>query len=95
MSLTPDEVRRIARLARIEVSPAEVEQTLGQLNEIFGLIEQLRAADTSGIEPMAHAVEVSQRLRDDSVSETDRHADFQKIAPDTEAGLYLVPRVLE
>jgi aspartyl-tRNA(Asn)/glutamyl-tRNA(Gln) amidotransferase subunit C len=95
MSLTPDEVRRIARLARIEVSPAEVEQTLGQLNEIFGLIEQLRAADTSGIEPMAHAVDVSQRLRDDSVSETDRHADFQKIAPDTEAGLYLVPRVLE
>jgi aspartyl-tRNA(Asn)/glutamyl-tRNA(Gln) amidotransferase subunit C len=95
MSLTPDEVRRIARLARIEVSPAEVEQTLGQLNEIFGLIEQLRAADTSGIEPMAHAVDVSQRLREDRVTETDRHADFQKIAPDTESGLYLVPRVLE
>jgi aspartyl-tRNA(Asn)/glutamyl-tRNA(Gln) amidotransferase subunit C len=95
MSLTPDEVRRIARLARIEVSPAEVEQTLGQLNEIFGLIEQLRAADTSGIAPMAHAVDVSQRLREDRVTETDRHADFQKIAPDTEAGLYLVPRVLE
>jgi aspartyl-tRNA(Asn)/glutamyl-tRNA(Gln) amidotransferase subunit C len=95
MSLTPDEVRRIARLARIEVSPTEVEQTLGQLNEIFGLIEQLRAADTSGIEPMAHAVDVSQRLREDRVTETDRHADFQKIAPDTESGLYLVPRVLE
>jgi aspartyl-tRNA(Asn)/glutamyl-tRNA(Gln) amidotransferase subunit C len=95
MSLTPDEVRRIARLARIELSPPEVEQTLSQLNDIFGLIEQLRAADTIGIEPMAHAVDVSQRLREDRVSEIDRHADFQKIAPDAEAGLYLVPRVLE
>jgi aspartyl-tRNA(Asn)/glutamyl-tRNA(Gln) amidotransferase subunit C len=95
MSLNPDEVRRIARLARIELSTAEVEQTMVQLNAVFGLIEQLKAADTNGIQPMAHAVDVSQRLRDDRVTETDRHADFQKIAPDTEAGLYLVPKVIE
>ncbi len=95
MSLNPDEVRRITRLARIELSPAEVEQTMDQLNAVFGLIEQLKAADTIGIQPMAHAVDVSQRLREDRVTETDRHIDFQKIAPDTEAGLYLVPKVIE
>jgi aspartyl-tRNA(Asn)/glutamyl-tRNA(Gln) amidotransferase subunit C len=95
MSLNPDEVRRITRLARIELSPAEVEQTMDQLNAVFGLIEQLKAADTAGIQPMAHAVDVSQRLSEDRVTETDRHADFQKIAPDTEAGLYLVPKVIE
>jgi aspartyl-tRNA(Asn)/glutamyl-tRNA(Gln) amidotransferase subunit C len=95
MSLNPDEVRRIARLARLEVSAAEVEKTLHQLNGIFGLIEQLKAADTDGIEPMAHAVDVVQRLRDDRVTETDRREDFQKIAPDSEAGLYLVPKVIE
>ena len=95
MSLNPDEVRRIARLARIEVSPAEVDATLHQLNGIFGLIEQLKAADTRGIEPMAHAVDVVQRLREDRVSEPDRRVAFQAVAPETEGGLYLVPKVIE
>jgi aspartyl-tRNA(Asn)/glutamyl-tRNA(Gln) amidotransferase subunit C len=95
MSLNPDEVRRIARLARLELSSAEVDQTMSQLNGVFDLIAQLKAADTRGIEPMAHAVDVSQRLRDDQVTEADRHKDFQRIAPDTENGLYLVPRVIE
>ena len=95
MSLTPDDVRRIARLARLEVSAAEVERTRDQLNGILAFIEQLQAVDTAGVAPMAHAIDVVQRLRADRVTETDRRADFQAIAPETEAGLYLVPKVIE
>ena len=95
MSLNLEDVARIARLARIELSAAERETTRDQLNDILGFIEQLQAVDTTGIEPMAHAVDVVQRLRPDLVTETDRRADFQAVAPETEAGLYLVPRVVE
>ena len=95
MSLTPDDVRRIALLSRIELSPAEVERTREQLNGILGFVEQLQAVDTSGVQPMSHAVDVVQRLRADRVAESDRRAAFQAIAPDTEAGLYLVPKVIE
>lgn len=95
MSLSPDDVRRIARLARIEVSPAEVESTRNQLNDILGFVEQLQSVDTTGIAPMSHAVDVVQRLREDRVTETDRRGEFQAIAPETEAGLYLVPKVIE
>ena len=95
MSLSLDDVSRIARLARIEISPAEAAQTRGQLNNILDFVAQLQAVDTAGIAPMAHAVDVVQRLRADSVTETDRRDAFQAIAPETEAGLYLVPKVLE
>ena len=95
MSLTLEDVARIARLARIELSAEERETTRDQLNGILGFIEQLQAVDTTGIEPMAHAVDVVQRLRPDVVTETDRRANFQAVAPETEAGLYLVPRVVE
>ena len=95
MSLNLEDVARIARLARIELSAEERETTRDQLNGILGFIEQLQAVDTAGIEPMAHAVDVVQRLRPDVVTETDRRADFQAVAPETEAGLYLVPRVVE
>ena len=71
MSLTLDDVARIARLARIELSTAERETTRGQLNGILGFVEQLQAVDTAGIEPMAHAVDVVQRLRTDEVTESD------------------------
>ena len=95
MSLSLEQVRRIADLARIELAPGESEQTRDQLNGIFALIEEMQAVDTSGVEPMAHAQDVAQRLREDRVSESDRHADFQKVAPEVEAGLYLVPKVIE
>ena len=95
MSLSLDDVSRIARLARIEISPAETEQTRDQLNHILAFVEQLRAVDTAGIEPMAHAVDVVQRLRPDVVTEVDRRDAFQAIAPETEAGPYLVPKVIE
>ncbi|MFN3750102.1 MAG: Asp-tRNA(Asn)/Glu-tRNA(Gln) amidotransferase subunit GatC [Thiobacillus sp.] len=95
MSLTPDDVKRIARLARIEIDDAQAQTAQTQLNTIFGLIAAMQAVDTAGIEPMAHAQEVYQRLREDAVTETDRRAAFQAIAPAVENGLYLVPRVIE
>jgi aspartyl-tRNA(Asn)/glutamyl-tRNA(Gln) amidotransferase subunit C len=95
MSLTPDDVKRIARLARIEISDAEAQATQVQLNDIFDLIAAMQAVDTRGVSPMAHAQEVTQRLRDDTVTETDRRAAFQAVAPAVENGLYLVPKVIE
>lgn len=95
MSLNQDDVKRIARLARIDVSDAEADVTQTRLNAIFELIATMQAVDTTGIAPMAHAQDVSQRLRDDVVTETDRHVAFQAIAPAVENALYLVPKVIE
>ena len=95
MSLSNDQVGHIARLARIAVSASELEATRDKLNGIFGLIEQMQAVDTRGVEPMAHAQDLSQRLRDDAVTEEDRRAAFQAVAPEIEGGLYLVPKVIE
>jgi aspartyl-tRNA(Asn)/glutamyl-tRNA(Gln) amidotransferase subunit C len=95
MSLTPDEVKRIARLARIEISDAEAAASQTQLNAIFDLITTMQTVDTTGIAPMAHAQDVAQRLRDDVVTETDHHAAFPSVAPAVEADLYLVPKVIE
>lgn len=95
MSLTLEQVRRIADLARLELPDAEAEATRVKLNGIFSLIEKMQAVDTSGVEPMSHPQELSQRLREDRVSESDRRDDYQRIAPQTESGLYLVPKVIE
>jgi aspartyl-tRNA(Asn)/glutamyl-tRNA(Gln) amidotransferase subunit C len=95
MSLSIEDVKRIAHLARIRVTEAEAAQTQGQLNGIFQLIEEMQGVDTAGIEPMAHAQDLSQRLRPDAVTEPDRREAFQAVAPQTENGLYLVPKVIE
>ena len=95
MSLTLEQVQRIAHLARIEISDSEALSTQGHLNGIFQLIEQMQAVDTRGVEPMAHAQDLCQRLRQDEVSEEDRRAAYQAVAPEIEAGLYLVPKVIE
>jgi aspartyl-tRNA(Asn)/glutamyl-tRNA(Gln) amidotransferase subunit C len=95
MSLCLEEVKRIALLARVAVSEQEATAVLGHLNDIFGLIEEMQAVDTTGIEPMSHAQDVVLRLRPDVVSEGDQHELFQSIAPQVEAGLYLVPKVIE
>ena len=95
MSLTLEQVKRIAHLARIEISDDEALTTQGHLNGIFQLIEQMQAVDTAGVEPMAHAQDLSQRLRADMVTEENRRAVYQAVAPETEAGLYLVPKVIE
>ena len=95
MSLSNDQVGHIARLARIALSEAELEATRIKLDGLFGLIEQMQAVDTTGVEPMSHPQELATRLRADLVTETDRREAFQKVAPQTEAGLYLVPKVIE
>ncbi|MCK9985851.1 MAG: aspartyl-tRNA(Asn)/glutamyl-tRNA(Gln) amidotransferase subunit C [Azoarcus sp.] len=95
MSLTTEQVLRIAGLARIELADGDVEATRAKLNGIFGLIEQMQAVDTSGVEPMSHPQDVAQRLRTDVATEPDRREAFQRVAPQTEAGLYLVPKVIE
>lgn len=95
MSLSLDQIKRIAHLARIEIGEAEAAQTQGQLNDIFRLIEAMQAVDTGDIAPMSHAQDVMLRLREDAVTESDQHALFQSVAPQVEGGLYLVPKVLE
>jgi aspartyl-tRNA(Asn)/glutamyl-tRNA(Gln) amidotransferase subunit C len=95
MSLTPSDVARIAKLAKLELSPNEAETTRQQLNAVFDVFEQLLAVDTEGVKPMTHPTSSHLRLREDQVSEPNRREDYQKVAPETEAGLYLVPKVIE
>jgi aspartyl-tRNA(Asn)/glutamyl-tRNA(Gln) amidotransferase subunit C len=95
MSLSRDEVDRIARLARLAVRPGESVAVIERLNRVLGMIEAMRAVDTRGVEPMAHALDVDQRLRPDEVTELDQRASFQAVAPAVERDLYLVPKVIE
>lgn len=95
MSLKHEDISRIAHLARIAISPQENDAVLGQLNGILGLIDELSAVPTDGVLPMAHAQDVGQRLRDDVVTEVDRRDAFLANAPQTEGGLFLVPKVIE
>jgi aspartyl-tRNA(Asn)/glutamyl-tRNA(Gln) amidotransferase subunit C len=99
MPLSTADVQKIANLARIELSDAELAQSQAQLNAIFSLIEAMQAADTAGIEPMAHAQDTAQRLRDDVVTFADpdgkKRGRFLQNAPAQADGLYLVPKVIE
>jgi aspartyl-tRNA(Asn)/glutamyl-tRNA(Gln) amidotransferase subunit C len=95
MALTLDDVKRVAHLARLAVDEREAQSALDRLTGVFGLIEEMQAVDTRGIEPMSHALDLVQRLREDKVTERDQRAAFQEIAPQVEGGLYLVPKVIE
>ncbi|MDZ7938912.1 MAG: Asp-tRNA(Asn)/Glu-tRNA(Gln) amidotransferase subunit GatC [Rhodoferax sp.] len=99
MSLTSADIARIANLARLELQDFESERMLTQLNGFFGVVEAMRAVDTSGIEPLAHPVatiqDITLRLRDDVVSEPNRRDANQVSAPSVERGLFLVPKVIE
>jgi aspartyl-tRNA(Asn)/glutamyl-tRNA(Gln) amidotransferase subunit C len=95
MALTLDDVRRVAQLARLRADEAQAHVMLDELNAIFRLIAQMEAVDTTAVEPMSHPRDVAQRLRVDEVTESDRRAELLKIAPNTDAGLYLVPKVIE
>ncbi|MFA5915243.1 MAG: Asp-tRNA(Asn)/Glu-tRNA(Gln) amidotransferase subunit GatC [Burkholderiales bacterium] len=95
MPLSLPQVKRVAWLARIEITDAEAAAAQGHLNDIFRLIEQMQSVDTEGVAPMAHGQDVVQRLREDRVTESDQHALYQAIAPQVEDGLYLVPKVIE
>jgi aspartyl-tRNA(Asn)/glutamyl-tRNA(Gln) amidotransferase subunit C len=99
MSLNSQDIDRIANLARLELQPAESQRMLGQINGFFDIVEQMRAVDTTGIEPLAHPVAVIQdialRLREDIVSEPNQREANQRSAPAVERGLFLVPKVIE
>ena len=95
MSLTPEAVKKIAHLARLNLSEEDVAYYAPQLSRILDFIEQMNQADTTSVEVLAHPLEISQRLRPDAVTEANLRDKFQRIAPQTEAGLYLVPKVIE
>ena len=99
MSLSDDQIRRLARLARIALAPGETRGVADRLNRILALVDEMQAVDTAGIEPMAHALDPhfseGQRLRADGVTEPDRREAYQSVAPEVQDGLYLVPKVLE
>lgn len=95
MALERTEVEKIAHLARLGLSEADLPRTTETLNNILGLIDQMQAVDTDGIAPLAHPLEATQRLRADAVTESNRRDAYQAIAPAVEDGLYLVPKVIE
>ena len=95
MKLTGEDIKRIARLARVAVSVQETETIRRELSNIFQLIETMQAVDTTNITPMSHSQGMVQRLRDDYVTEFDQRDLFQSVAPQVKAGLYLVPKVIE
>jgi len=93
--LSLQDVQRIAHLARLELSAEEAGAMQRQLNGILVMVDQMGAVDCAGVEPMSHPQEVTQRLREDRVTESDQREIFQSIAPQVEDGLYLVPKVIE
>lgn len=95
MALDSAAVARIAHLARLGIEAADIPEYARNLSDILAFVEQLDAVATAGVSPLAHPLEARQRLRLDEVTETDRREVFQAIAPRVEAGLYLVPKVIE
>jgi len=95
MALYSEDIQRIAHLARIEITAGEAVEVRTKLDSIFDLIGRMRAVDTTGIVPMSHAQQVTLPLREDVVTETDRHELYQSVAPAVHGGLYLVPKVIE
>ncbi|WP_304218923.1 Asp-tRNA(Asn)/Glu-tRNA(Gln) amidotransferase subunit GatC [Phenylobacterium aquaticum] len=99
MSLTLQDIDRIANLARLELKPEESGRMLTQINGFFGIVEAMQAVDTSGVQPLAHPVaaiqDIALRLREDVVSETNNREANQRSAPAVERGLFLVPKVIE
>ena len=95
MSLTTEQLKRIASLSKLELSDKEQDSTLNKLNGIFYLIEKMQSVNTSGIVPMSHPQDVAQRLREDGVTEHNQREIYQQPAPETDGGLYLVPKVIE
>jgi aspartyl-tRNA(Asn)/glutamyl-tRNA(Gln) amidotransferase subunit C len=99
MALNPNDIDRIAHLARLELQPAESERMLARINRFFGLVERMRSVDTAGIEPLAHPVaafqDVALRLREDVACEPDQREANQRSAPAVQDGLFLVPKVME
>jgi aspartyl-tRNA(Asn)/glutamyl-tRNA(Gln) amidotransferase subunit C len=95
MAIELKDIENIAHLARLQLNAAEKAEALGSINNILRMIDEMRALDTAGVEPLAHAFEASQRLREDVVTETDQRAALLALAPNAAEGLFLVPKVLE
>ncbi|MCK9469658.1 MAG: Asp-tRNA(Asn)/Glu-tRNA(Gln) amidotransferase subunit GatC [Porticoccaceae bacterium] len=95
MTIQRSDIEKLAELARIQISDENITATLDSLSNVLQLVDQLQAAETTGIAPMAHPLDAVQRLRPDTVTEPDCREAFQAIAPATDSGLYLVPRVIE
>jgi len=95
MALERSDVEKIAHLARLGLVESELPRITDALNSILGLVDQMQAVDTSGIEPLAHPLEATQRLRPDQVTESNQRDRYQAVAPSTENGLYLVPKVID
>ena len=95
MTLKTEDVRNIAQLARLQIDDESIERYATELSNVLELVEQMNALDTTGITPMAHPLDATQRLREDVVTESNCREKFQGIAPDVEGGLYRVPKVIE
>ncbi len=95
MTISIADVHRIAHLARIEIDAGQADEVRAKLDAIFGMINELKAVDTAGVVPMAHAQDVTLPLRDDQVTASDHREQYQSVAPAVEDGLYLVPKVIE
>ena len=95
MSLTAEDVNKIAHLARLAISDQDIPHYVRNLSNILTFVEQLNGVNTTGVTPLAHPQDMCQRLREDKIAERDQRDDYQRLAPDTEAGLYLVPKVIE
>ncbi len=95
MALDKSEVEKIAHLARLHISESEADEVTKRIIDILALIDQMQSVDTDAVEPLAHPLDVVQRLRADEVTEQDHRDDLQTLAPDKQDGLYLVPKVIE
>jgi aspartyl-tRNA(Asn)/glutamyl-tRNA(Gln) amidotransferase subunit C len=95
VSLHLEDIRKLGELARLRIEPEDVDDLVEKLSNILAFVDQLQAAETGSVEPMAHPLDQAQRLRPDHVTETDRHALYQQNAQRVERGLYLVPKVIE
>ena len=95
MALDKSEIEKIAHLARLHISESEADEVTTRITDILALIDQMQSVDTDAVEPMAHPLEVVQRLRADDITEQDQRDELQKLAPASESGLYLVPKVLD
>jgi aspartyl-tRNA(Asn)/glutamyl-tRNA(Gln) amidotransferase subunit C len=93
--LRPEDIHRLCRLARLEITPAEMADVAAKLSSIVAMVGELQAVDTAGVTPMAHPLDRPQRLRSDDVTEVDQHELYQRNAPLVERDLYLVPKVIE
>jgi aspartyl-tRNA(Asn)/glutamyl-tRNA(Gln) amidotransferase subunit C len=95
MSLDTDDIKAIAKLARLKIDEADVPLYATNLSNILDLVEQMNSVDTEGVVPMSHPLDVVQRLREDIVTENNQRDEFQSVAPAIREGLYLVPKVIE